>query len=389
VTARRALAALLLLPLACGGERDARPDASGVADSVMTTELGPGRFDFGNPRAGTASLAGYESALTVSFDGTRAGAPLRWSTRYRYQAVKSPAARLLRVEESGPGAPATSAFMAERDGVRYRWGAETRGAKPRCLAVAIEPADSALPPLDPAASLPGVLGAEEAGTATVHGVKAAHYTFDERAVGLAGAGTAKGGLWVAPKGGHLLRYRLETVADTAYFGGGVRGTLTWDYELTPAARPEAIALPDGCPPGVPDAPRPADASEVEQHPGVLRYRTAGSVADAAMFAAKELEAKGWTQPAAAGPGAGPASGTMAAMLEEAMKAQPELRKAMEDPETRKAMERAGLRMPGVNASAVSPPAPGETHMLFTRGDRTLRVLVTAGEKGAEVVVLGR
>jgi hypothetical protein len=384
VTGRRAIAALVLLPLACRGERAARPDAPPAADGAMTTELGPGRFDFGDPRAGTASLAGYESALSVSFDGTRAGAPFRWSTRYRYQAVKSPAVRLLRVEGTAPGAPASTAFTAEREGVRYRWGAE-----PRCAAAAIEPADSALPPLDPAASLPGVLGAEEAGTATVHGVKAAHYTFDERALGLAGAGKAKGGLWVAAEGGHLLRYRLETVADTAYFGGGVRGTLTWDYELTPAGRPAAIALPKGCPPGVPDAPGPPDASEVERHPGVLRYRTAGSVADAVGFAAKALEEQGWTQPAADGAGAGPASGNMAAMLEEAMKARPELREAMANPETRKAMERAGLRLPGVNAPAVPPPAPGETHMLFERGDRTLRVLVTPDEKGAEVVVLGR
>jgi hypothetical protein len=308
-------------------------------------------------------------ALRVSFAGTRAGEPHGWSSRYRYQATKSPATRLLRIEGSGTGAPAGAVLTAEREGVRYRWREGQR-----CAAAALDPADSLLPPLDPAASLPGVLGAEEAGSG--------HYRFDERGLGLAGAGKAKGELWVAAPGGHLVRYRLEIAADTAYLGSGVRGTLTWDYELTPSSRPKAIALPAGCPPGVPEVPRLADAREVESHPGVLRYRTAGTVAEAAAFYAKELEAKGWTQPAAPGAGSGPAADIMKGMLDEAMAADPELRKAMEDPRTRKAMEQAGLKLPGVNAPAVAPPAPGETHMLFQRGDRRVRVLVTPGEPAA-------
>jgi hypothetical protein len=32
--------------------------------------------------------------------------------------------------------------------------------------------------------------------------------------------------------------------------------------------------------------------------------------------------------------------------------------------------------------------PGETHLLFERGGRKLRVLVTPGEPGSEVLVLG-
>ena len=380
---RRALAALLLLPLGCTGERDRTTTpaagaaaAAAAAGQEISTELGPGGFDLPDPRAGVARLAGYESALTVSFDGTRSGAPLRWTARDRYRATASPAARLLTVEDS--------ALTVERDGVRYRW---SKGAG--CAAAAMEPGDSGLPPLDPSASLPGVLGAEEAGSATVGGVKAVHYTFDERALGLAGAGKATGELWVARDGGHVVRYRLEIAADTAYFGGGARGTLTWHYELTPGAGATPIALPAGCPAGVPDAPTLPDASEVERHPGVLRYRTAGAVADAVAFYAKELEAQGWTQPAAAAAGpAGAASGMMSAMLDQALAADPELRKAMENPETRKAMERAGVRLPGVNAPKVEPLAPGETHMLFERGGRRLRVLVTAGERGAEVLVLG-
>ena len=110
-----------------------------------------------------------------------------------------------------------------------------------------------------------------------------HYTFDERALGLDGLATSSGELWVASSGGYLLKYVLKTQGDANYFGEGLAGALTLDYELTGANQPVKVTLPAGCPPGVVDAPRLPDAANIQDLPGLLSYDTATSLANAATF----------------------------------------------------------------------------------------------------------
>ena len=114
---------------------------------------------------------------------------------------------------------------------------------------------------------------------------------------MGGLGLAKatGELWVAAPGGFLVKYQLTTQGDAKLFGAGLAGTLTWDYELTGANQPLALAAPPDCPPGLVPAPRLPDAAQVHDLPGRLTYTTAASLADTAAFYQQQLPGRGWAQ----------------------------------------------------------------------------------------------
>ena len=362
----RAACQLLLLPVllclpAC---QSPRPSQAEVLE--VTRELGPGTFDLTDTRAGLEKLSSYQSALTVSFDGSKAGQPLKWSSTRSLQVTTSPAARLLTVETSGPSGEPEQPSLAETSGAGYEW----RGGK-ECLAPPLELVRSKLERLEPAASLWGVLGAEEAGPETVNGVKANRYTFDERALGQAGLSKSTGELWLASDGGYVLRYRLATKGD---FGEKTQGTITWEYELTRINQPLTIKLPGACPPGLVDAPMVPNADSVENDPGVLRYRAPIKVTEAAAFYRKELESLGWRSPAQPDP-------QVNAM-------QDEIRKAMAaNPQAREVMKRMGLNLPAL-AAPPEPPSEDEAYLVFEKGGRTLRVLITRGDAATEILLLG-
>jgi hypothetical protein len=100
-------------------------------------------------------------------------------------------------------------------------------------------------------------------------------------------------MWVASSGGYLLKYVLATKGNAGYFGEGVDGTLSWDYELTGIGEPVTIALPDDCPAGMLSVPQLPDASNVTTLPSVLTYETATSLADIAAFYQAQVPTLGW------------------------------------------------------------------------------------------------
>ncbi len=94
-----------------------------------------------------------------------------------------------------------------------------------------------------------MIGANDAGNETVNDIASEHYTFDQRALGQQDLTTSKGEMWVASDGGDVIKYVLSTKADATYFGEGIDGTLTMDYELTGANKPVKIQLPVRLPAG--------------------------------------------------------------------------------------------------------------------------------------------
>ena len=100
-------------------------------------------------------------------------------------------------------------------------------------------------------------------------------------------------MWVATSGGYVVKYLLTTNAKADYFGDGIEGTLTSDYELTDVGKPVKIQLPTTCPGGMIDVPKLPDASNADNEPGTLIYNTSATVADAAAFYQKQLPALGW------------------------------------------------------------------------------------------------
>ena len=361
---------LLLIFTGCGSEPPARE-----AIRELRRELGSGSFDLTDTRAGLASLSGYEAALTVSFEGSKEGRPLRWSSTSTFRVSTSPPARQVTIRTSGMAAEPRVEFMAERDGAAYGWSAADQ-----CAATSLDSTNSMLRAMEPAALLGGVLGAEAMGTERVNGVQTTRYTFDERALGESGLNRSTGELWVASKGGHLVRYRLATTGDSGYFGGGAQGRMTWDYQLTGDDQSQALALPASCPPGLVEAPMLPNASKVQRDPGVLQYETTGTVAEAAAFHERELGALGWKSPSQSNP------------MPSTLGLDPKIRQMMSDPRVRAAMNIAGLDPAIVTPSVASADDDAKAYLLFRRGSRVLRVLITRGEPDSlttRIVVLGR
>ena len=263
------------------------PNAATAQAAVV---FGPGPLILTDTIAGLADLASYTATLKYSFDGTRDGKAEQWSKTYVMLTTKEPAARQLTIETAGNISDTSVVLMAEVDGAAY----ERRGAND-CTASVIRAGKSLADWLEPAGILSSVIGADKAGSETVNGVAADHYTFDERALGGVGIAKSTGELWVATQGGYLVKYVLTTKGDANAFGKGIAGTLTWDYELTGANEPVAIQLPADCPAGMVNAPLLPDAANVQKLPGLLTYDTATSLADAAAFYQKQIPDLGWTQ----------------------------------------------------------------------------------------------
>ncbi|HEX7540991.1 MAG TPA: hypothetical protein VF352_02575 [Anaerolineales bacterium] len=300
------------------------------ASVEVNIDFGPGTYNFQDTKAGLSDLTSYKATLIMSFDGTQAGKTEQWSKTYVMLTTKEPAATQLTIEKTGSLANLDAVFMAEAAGAAY----ERRGTN-TCNATVIDPGNSLRDRLEPAGFLNFVIGAEEAGVETVNNVAANHYTFDERAFGQLGLAKSTGELWVASEGGYIVKYVLTTKGDANYFGTGIEGSLTLDYELTDVNQPVTFALPADCPAGMVNAPQLPDAANVQNMPGLLTYDTASSLADVAAFYQAQIPNLGW-------------------ML-------------------------------------LGAPTMADTTALmeFTQGDQTMTVIITAGDGGTTVqIVLG-
>lgn len=248
---------------------------------------GPGSFILLDTQTGLTDLKSYKAALKLAFDGSEAGQPSKWSKTYDLIAIKDPAARQLTIENTGESS--NSILMAEMDGAAYE-----RQSENDCSATILDPDHSLAINWEPAGFLTGVTGAEKVGNETVNDVKADHYTFDQRAFGPLPPAQSTGELWVASEGGYILKYLLTTKGTAEYFGVGIEGTLTWDYELSDVNAALTFVLPENCPAGIINVPQLPDASNILNMPGVLSYDTASNLTTAAEFYQKQIPGLGWT-----------------------------------------------------------------------------------------------
>ena len=274
------LALLLLLSAYIAA---AQEDATEEPDSiiVVTSEpfevtFGPGPFNLLSPTGGLFDLTSYRATLIVSFEGTSGGQAEQWSRTYTMIVTQDPPARQLTIDSSDQ--PDGQTIQAEVNGTFYEW--QEGGT---CVASAIEAGPSLAEDWEPAGFLDSVIGAEEAGAETANGISSEHYTFDESAFGASGIADALGELWVASEGGYLVRYTLTITAGADYFGEGLEGTLTWDYQLDGVGLPHVIELPEACPPGLLNVPLLPNAADVLQLPGVTSYTTTSTLEDALAF----------------------------------------------------------------------------------------------------------
>ena len=273
--------------------------ASSEEPATSTQPFGPGSFDLPDPTTGLAGLGSYEATLTMAFDGTRDGQPDAWTLTKTIAVSGDPAARAVTEEQTG--AAPHSLVAVDVAGVTYE-----RADDGPCDATATRAATDSTEPTDatepdgevqdsdePAASLSGFFGAEEQAEEPIDGIPTTHYTFDERAFGSLDPATSAGDVWIATEGGYVVRYTLVTDGASAFLGHGVTGRLTTDYSVTSVNQPVAVAIPDGCGPGLVDAPLLPDAADVDSRPGSLTYSTASAVPDALAFYQQQLVVAGW------------------------------------------------------------------------------------------------
>jgi len=279
----------LWLSLACVTLTGRTSPDSQEPGGQINVVFGSGPFFFPDTRAGLADLTSYKATLTRSFDGTRDGQPFQSSITYVMLSTKEPAALQLTVQISGDLTNLDPVFMAEADGVDYE-----RSGENACIANVIEEGNSLGERLEPAGFLSAVIGGDEAGSEAINDMAANHYTFDQRALGEQGRSEATGEMWVAAEGGYILKYILTTKGDADYFGEGIEGTRTLDYQLSDINQPITLELPADCPAGMVDAPLLPDAVNVLKMPSVIAFDTTSSLADAAAFYQEQIPPLGWT-----------------------------------------------------------------------------------------------
>lgn len=356
----------ITISFACQVTGPSTPEAeiSGTPQVMeIDIELGPGSFDYPDAAVGLETLSSFKASLTVSFDGTEGGQARQWSNTSVLIYQKEPPARTLTFETTAVVENPEPAFRAEMNGAEYEQAADGN-----CFAKPLNPDDSIIEFLNPVIALIGVLGAEEAGQETINGIETNHYTFDERALGQAGLNESSGELWVASQGGYLVRYHLKTEGDENYFGEGMAGTVSWDYELSEVNQVAAIQLPENCPAGMVDAPLLPDAAVITNMPGLLQYETAVSVANAFAFYKQELPKRGWVVPSPS-----------AAEIPEGMSAE-EYQQMLET------LESMGLNQP----AQPTPEADAENVFLsYEQGTMELDVIITRAETATKVVIVLR
>ena len=299
-TPRSTVGLALALLLAFGGcsPGDTASTTGAVTTAAVTTTqapgdtvaseaiAGPGDFLLLDPVVGLDELASYTATLIVTFEGSDNGQAQQWASTTVMRVSREPLARELTVASAGDLDPVDPAWLAEENGAVYELDED--GA---CVANVVDSQEDRFP--EPAASLPGLIGAEAAGHETINEVEADGYAFDESALALSDESPSTGEIWIASDGGVVVRYLITTEGGADFFGEGIEGTISWDYQLTDTNVPVDIALPEDCPAGIVEAPMLPDAFDVLTAPGFLAYDTASSLAEVMAFYQLEAPALGW------------------------------------------------------------------------------------------------
>jgi hypothetical protein len=237
----RRLAILLITPivisLACNALTGGTPAGSQPDNVTIQKDVvyGSGPFNLPDPKAGLSDLSSYKATLTLSFEGTRNGQSEKWSETYLMLTQKEPAARQLTIRRTGDLTDLNPVFMADTGGTAYEHIGENV-----CSATPIESGKSLGDRMEPASFLNYVIGADEAGSETVNEIAADHYTFDQHALGQQDLTESTGEMWIASEAGYILKYVLTTKGKADYFGEGIEGTLSFDYELMDINQPVVI-----------------------------------------------------------------------------------------------------------------------------------------------------
>lgn len=230
---------------------------------------------------GLEKFSTYRIRWYITFDGKDSyGNPIKWETRWFEEYTANPPARRLTFE--GPELKGALVFVQLQDKTYFV-------AEGNCFTTPTSETDL-LSRFTPEF---GISGGNFVGYETVAGVRAKHYTFDEKAFTWGGFIKVKGDVWIAPEG-YVLKESLEAYGRDVFYEKG-EGTLRWTWEVTDFNSPFTIEVPPECAQLQPeDIPILADASEMLTTGGLITYRSAISFQEAVKFYKEKMPANGWT-----------------------------------------------------------------------------------------------
>jgi len=245
---------------------------------------------------GLATLKSYRATFTMAFEGTQEGKPVQWTFEMKMEATKDPVASRLTYMGSGTeDASKLSGFEIVQVGdMQYMKFGEGAG---NCIASSAGEQPSEVGEIfKPDDILGGLSNARRAGPdQTINGVRARHYTFDEKAlVGLSGLTRAQGEAWVAVDGNYVVKYTLTAEGRDVLFGKpNTEGKLTWTYEVTDINQVFEITPPADCQGPADDIPIMTEATEKGTFGSMITYKTASALKDVVAFYQDEMPKYGW------------------------------------------------------------------------------------------------
>jgi hypothetical protein len=130
----------------------------------------------------------------------------------------------------------------------------------------------------------------------MNGVKTDHYKLKKANLGFGVATSQTGELWVAQEGGFLVKFLGQAEGDFSLTADKVKGTVTWDYNLTEVNKLKDIVLPPECTAStqaIADLPIPPNAVEKNTFGEIITFNSPDAPKVVADFFRKELPAQGW------------------------------------------------------------------------------------------------
>jgi len=246
---------------------------------------------------GLAALNSYRAVFTMKFDGTEDGKPSKWTFEIQWEGSKNPPATRMAYLGSGEGqadiAQLSGFEVVQIGDMQYIKFGEGEG---NCMSSSTTESTTPTEMFKPEDVLGGLSSSRRAGPdETVNGVRAHHYTFDEKALlGLSGLAQAKGEVWVAVDGNYVVKYTLSAEGKDVLFGkANSEGKLDWTYEVSDVNKPLDIKPPAGCEGQAQDIPIMADATDKTTMGTMITYKSASKLEDVIAFYKEQMPKNGW------------------------------------------------------------------------------------------------
>ena len=219
------------------------------------------RILLNDPQAGLGGLSDYQADLTVSFTGKQAGQPVDTTETYTQSEWPALGALFTAYETTDKNLQPQYFLSGDVGEAHYN-----RSEKAGTCSVYWGPAAGGSSQFRLASFLGAIGAARTEDLETIEGVSARRYSFDGASLGLAGEESANGQVWIADKGGYVVKYSLEVTGKDAFFGEGLEGTQRIEYLLSKVGTRPKVDYPDGCQPVLTGVPAMNDATGIVRLP---------------------------------------------------------------------------------------------------------------------------